>query len=50
VTVTHPPATTAVAGTLKASPTAAVAGGGGVLVILGQAEETAFLGNPGVGR
>jgi LCP family protein required for cell wall assembly len=50
VTVTHPPATTAVAGTLKASPTAAVAGVGGVLVILGQAEETAFLGNPGVGR
>jgi hypothetical protein len=50
VTVTHPPAATAVAGTPRASPTSAVAGAGGVLVILGQGEETAFLGNPGVGR
>ncbi len=50
VTVTQPPAATAATGTPRASPTPAVAGGGGVLVILGQGEDTAFLGNPGVGR
>jgi LCP family protein required for cell wall assembly len=50
VTVTHPPPTTAPIGTATASPAPAAAGSGGVLVILGQAEENAFLGNPGVGR
>jgi LCP family protein required for cell wall assembly len=48
VTVTHPPSAAPATG--KPTPTASpAAADGGVLVILGQDEETAFLGNPGVG-
>jgi hypothetical protein len=52
VTVTVPPSpppAPTVAGVPTATATPAAATGGGVVVILGQAEETAFLGNPGVG-
>jgi LCP family protein required for cell wall assembly len=52
VTVTVPPSpppAATVAGVPTATATPATATGGGVVVILGQAEETAFLGNPGVG-
>ena len=52
VTVTVPPSpppAATVAGVPTATATPAAATGGGVVVILGQGEETAFLGNPGVG-
>jgi hypothetical protein len=47
VSVTTEPAPTAVATTPPATPAAAAPGG--VTVILGSAEEQAFLGDPGVG-
>jgi LCP family protein required for cell wall assembly len=53
VTVTVPPSpplAATVAGVPTATATPAAAAGGGVVVILGQGEETAFLGNPGVGN
>ena len=48
VSVTTEPAPTAAATTPPATPAAAPAGG--VTVILGSAEEQAFLGDPGVGH
>jgi LCP family protein required for cell wall assembly len=48
VSVTTEPAPTAATTTPPATPAAAAAGG--VTVILGSAEEQAFLGNPGVGQ
>ena len=48
VSVTTEPAPTAAATTPPATPAAALSGG--VTVILGSAEEQAFLGNPGVGH
>jgi LCP family protein required for cell wall assembly len=52
VTVTTPPTPTAstTTGTAAAATAAPPAGTGGVVVILGQDEENAFLGQPGVGR
>jgi uncharacterized protein YcbX len=47
VSVTTEPPPTAVATTPPATPAAAAAGG--VTVILGSAEEQAFVGDPGVG-
>jgi hypothetical protein len=53
VSVTTPatptPGPTSAAGVATAVPTALPAGSGGVVVILGSAEEQAFLGDPGVG-
>jgi hypothetical protein len=48
VSVTTEPAPTTAATTPPATPAAALAGG--VSVILGSAEEQAFLGDPGVGH
>ena len=48
VTVTVPPTPTPAATSASPSPTSTT-GSGGVVVVLGQGEETAFLGNPGVG-
>ncbi len=54
VTVTTPatptPGPTPAAGVPTSVPTTPPAGSGGVVVILGTAEEQAFLGNPGVGN
>ncbi|MBJ7609797.1 MAG: LCP family protein [Candidatus Dormibacteraeota bacterium] len=49
VTVTTPPPPSAVP-VGAPTPSAARSGSGGVVVILGQDEENAFLGNPGVGN